>query len=164
MKQSDIFTIIIIASIGMVAAFFASNALLGNPDELSLKHKTISPITTEVVAPDPETFNQDAINPTVEVYVGQCEDVDQNGILDRAELVACGKATPEQAAEEEKANEEKKKAEDEAKKAAEEKAGEESKNLSSESTGSTGASDSSNVNGQSTSNGQNEGTSNNTNN
>ena len=110
MKQSDIFTIIIIASIGMVAAFFASNALLGNPDELSLKHKTISPITTEVVAPDPETFNQDAINPTVEVYVGQCEDVDQNGILDRAELVACGKATPEQAAEEEKANEEKKKA------------------------------------------------------
>ena len=124
MKQSDIFTIIIIASIGMVAAFFASNALLGNPDELSLKHKTISPITTEVVAPDPETFNQDAINPTVEVYVGQCEDVDQNGILDRAELVACGKATPEQAAEEEKANEEKKKAEDEAKKAAEEKAGE----------------------------------------
>ena len=163
MKQSDIFTIIIIASIGMVAAFFASNALLGNPDELSLKHKTISPITTEVVAPDPETFNQDAINPTVEVYVGQCEDVDQNGILDRAELVACGKATPEQAAEE-KANEEKKKAEDEAKKAAEEKAGEESKNSSSESTGSTGASDSSNANGQSTSNGQNEGTSNNTNN
>ena len=163
MKQSDIFTIIIIASIGMVAAFFASNALLGNPDELSLKHKTISPIITEVVAPDPETFNQDAINPTVEVYVGQCEDVDQNGILDRAELVACGKATPEQAAEEEKANEEKKKADDEAKKAAEEKAGEESKNSSSESTNSTGASDSSNVNGQSTSNGQNEGTSNNTN-
>ena len=94
MKQSDIFTIIIIASIGMVGAFFASNAILGNPDELMLKHKNISPISTEVVEPDPETFNQDAINPTVEVYVGQCEDVDQNGILDRAELVACGKATP----------------------------------------------------------------------
>ena len=108
MKQSDIFTIIIIASIGMVGAFFASNALLGNPNELMLKHKTISQITPELVAPDPETFNQDAINPTVEVYVGQCEDVDQNGILDRAELVACGKATPEQAAEEEKAAEQKK--------------------------------------------------------
>ena len=83
MKQSDIFTIIIIASIGMVAAFFASNALLGNPDELSMKHKTITPISTEIVEPDPETFNVDAINPTVEVYVGQCEDVDQNGILDK---------------------------------------------------------------------------------
>lgn len=114
MKQSDIFTIIIIASIGMVGAFFASNAILGNPDELMLKHKNISPISTEVVEPDPETFNQDAINPTVEVYVGQCEDVDQNGILDRAELVACGKATPQLSEEEKKAEEEKKKTEGQA--------------------------------------------------
>ena len=34
--------------------------------------------------------------------MGSCEDVDRNGILDRAELVACGRATPETAAEEEK--------------------------------------------------------------
>lgn len=161
MKQSDIFTIIIIASIGMVGAFFASNALLGNPDELILKHKTISQITTEVVAPDPETFNQDAINPTVEVYVGQCEDVDQNGILDRAELVACGKATPEQAAEEEKANEEKKKAEDEAKKAAEEKSGEESGSSDdASSTNSTNAANGSSANSQHNSNSQVEGNTN----
>lgn len=109
MKQSDIFTIIIIASVGMVGAFFASNALLGNPDDLSLKHKTISQIVTEVVAPDEETFNRAAINPTVEVYVGECEDVDQNGILDRAELAACGKAAPEQT--EEEKNKEKEKVE-----------------------------------------------------
>ena len=96
----------------MVAAFFASNALLGNPDELSMKHKTITPISTEIVEPDPETFNLDAINPTVEVYVGQCEDVDQNGILDRAELVACGKATPKETVEDQKKAEEQKKAED----------------------------------------------------
>lgn len=108
MKQSDIFTIIIIASIGMVGAFFASNAILGNPDDLVLKHKNISPISTEVVEPDPETFNPEAINPTVEVYVGQCEDVDQNGILDRAELVACGKASPEEVKTEQKAENEKK--------------------------------------------------------
>ena len=116
MKQSDIFTIIIIASIGMVGAFFASNALLGDPNELMLKHKTISQITPDLVAPDPETFNQDAINPTVEVYV------------DRAELVACGKATPEQAAEEEKAAEEKKKAEEQKKE--EEQSVEDAKNKS----------------------------------
>ena len=109
MKQSDIFTIIIIASIGMVGAFFASNAILGNPDELTMKHKNISPISTEVVEPDPETFNRDAINPTVGVYVGQCEDVDQNGILDRAELVACGKASPEESKEEQKTEDKQKK-------------------------------------------------------
>ena len=97
MKQSDIFTIIIIASIGMVGAFFASNAILGNPDELTMKHKNISPISTEVVEPDPETFNRDAINPTVEVYVGQCE------------LVACGKARPEEAKEEQKTEDKQKK-------------------------------------------------------
>lgn len=111
MKQSDIFTIIIIASVGMVGAFFASNALLGNPDDLSLKHKTISQIVTEVVAPDEETFNRAAINPTVEVYVGECEDVDQNGILDRAELAACGKAAPEQTEEEKNKEKDKEKVE-----------------------------------------------------
>lgn len=111
MKQSDIFTIIIIASVGMVGAFFASNALLGNPDDLSLKHKTISQIVTEVVAPDEETFNRAAINPTVEVYVGECEDVDQNGILDRAELAACGKVAPEQTEEEKNKEKDKEKVE-----------------------------------------------------
>lgn len=115
MKQSDIFTIIIIASVGMVGAFFASNALLGNPDDLSLKHKTISQIVTEVVAPDEETFNRAAINPTVEVYVGECEDVDQNGILDRAELAACGKAAPEQTEEEKNKEKDKEKEKVEAK-------------------------------------------------
>lgn len=111
MKQSDIFTIIIIASVGMIGAFFISNALLGNPDELTMSHKNISPISTEVTAPDSETFNLEAINPTVEVYVGQCEDVDQNGILDRAELVACGKASPERTEEEKTKAEEQKKEE-----------------------------------------------------
>jgi hypothetical protein len=42
--------------------------------------------------------------------------VDRNGILDRAELVACGRATPETAAEEEK----KEKAEEKKKEEAEE--------------------------------------------
>ncbi len=48
-------------------------------------------------APDPEIFNAGAINPTIEVYVGDCEDIDQNGILDMAELIACGrKEAPEE--------------------------------------------------------------------
>ena len=76
--------------------------MLGDPDTRYLKHKTIGKITADLTSPDPEVFNVDAINPTVEVYVGSCEDVDRNGILDRAELVACGRATPETAAEEEK--------------------------------------------------------------
>lgn len=111
MRRSDIFTVTFIASVGVLLTFIACSFLLGDPDTRYLKHKTIGKITADLTSPDPEVFNVDAINPTVEVYVGSCEDVDRNGILDRAELVACGRATPETAAEEEKkekASEEKK--------------------------------------------------------
>ena len=73
-----------------------TNLLLGNPDERSVSFKSIKPIEATLDEPDPETFNVDAINPTVEVYVGDCQDIDQNGIIDRAELVACSKAAPEE--------------------------------------------------------------------
>ena len=113
MRRSDIFTVTFVASVGVLLTFIACSFLLGDPDTRYLKHKTIGKITADLTSPDPEVFNVDAINPTVEVYVGSCEDVDRNGILDRAELVACGRATPETAAEEEKKEkaEEKKKEE-----------------------------------------------------
>ena len=115
MRRSDIFTVTFVASVGVLLTFIACSFLLGDPDTRYLKHKTIGKITADLTSPDPEVFNVDAINPTVEVYVGSCEDVDRNGILDRAELVACGRATPETAAEEEKKEkaEEKKKEETE---------------------------------------------------
>lgn len=116
MRRSDIFTVTFIASVGVLLTFIACSFLLGDPDTRYLKHKTIGKITADLTSPDPEVFNVDAINPTVEVYVGSCEDVDRNGILDRAELVACGRATPETAAEEEK----KEKAAEEKKEEAEE--------------------------------------------
>ena len=114
MKRSDIFTITFVASVGILLTFIASSFLLGDPDARYLKHKTIGKITADLTSPDPEVFNVDAINPTVEVYVGSCEDVDRNGILDRAELVACGRATPETAAEEEKKEEAEKTSDSEA--------------------------------------------------
>ena len=115
MRRSDIFTVTFVASVGVLLTFIACSFLLGDPDTRYLKHKTIGKIAADLTSPDPEVFNVDAINPTVEVYVGSCEDVDRNGILDRAELVACGRATPETAAEEEKKEkaEEKKKEETE---------------------------------------------------
>lgn len=122
MRRSDIFTVTFVASVGVLLTFIACSFLLGDPDTRYLKHKTIGKITADLTSPDPEVFNVDAINPTVEVYVGSCEDVDRNGILDRAELVACGRATPETAAEEEK----KEKAAEEKKEAVEKKSTENS--------------------------------------
>lgn len=99
MKQSDIISLILIAGIGTLAAFFACNAILGDPDKATTEFTALNKvITKDLVAPNPEIFNAYAINPTIEVYVGNCEDIDQNGMLDMAELIACGR---EEAPEEE---------------------------------------------------------------
>ena len=96
MKQSDVFSIIIIATVGTLAAYFAVNSFLGDPNLRSVQIKTLQDITPSLAAPDPELFNANAINPAVEVYVGDCEDVDQNGILSHEELIACGKETEDE--------------------------------------------------------------------
>ncbi len=92
MKQSDIFTLILIAGIGTLAAFFLCNAIMGDPDDAKVEFKKLSSvISADLATPDAEIFNSSAINPTIEVYVGDCEDIDHNGLLDRFELIACGK-------------------------------------------------------------------------
>ncbi|MBQ9019890.1 hypothetical protein IJ096_01015 [Candidatus Saccharibacteria bacterium] len=90
MKKSDIFTVIIIAAVGTLAAYFGVNALLGNANDATYSFKTIEVISAELAEPDPEVFNDDAINPTVEVYVGECEDIDKDGELSIAEEINCG--------------------------------------------------------------------------
>lgn len=97
MKQADIFSLIMIAGIGTLVAFFVCQSIMGDPNEATVKFtKLANPITADLVAPDSEVFNSTAINPTVEVYVGDCEDINQNGILDDFELDACGKVPREE--------------------------------------------------------------------
>lgn len=92
MKQSDIFTIIAVALVGIIASTLIFNLIIGNPDEKYVSFKVVEVIEPELESPNAEVFNPDAINPTVEVYVGECVDQDQNGVLDEAELIACGRA------------------------------------------------------------------------
>lgn len=97
MKQSDIFSIILVASVGTLAAFFICQALMGDPSKASISFKGLrTEVTSKLVDPDPEVFNSVAINPTVEVYVGDCEDIDQNGILDDSELEECNRLQREE--------------------------------------------------------------------
>jgi len=70
MKKSDIAMIILIASISMLVAYFAAKALVGDVQNQSVKVKTAEKISTEVTEPDPSVFNSQAINPTVEVIIG----------------------------------------------------------------------------------------------
>jgi len=70
MKRSDIATITTIALISMVAAFLLADTILGKSTGGSVKVKTVEPISSEITEPDRTVFNKDAINPTVEVIIG----------------------------------------------------------------------------------------------
>lgn len=105
MKKTDLFAVAVIAVIGTVIASVVCNMLLGDPNESSVTFKTIMPISSKLESPDPEIFNADAINPTVEVYVGSCIDEDRDGELSSAELVACNKELPFDYEEEEESEE-----------------------------------------------------------
>ncbi len=70
MKKSDIAMIILIASISMLVAYFVSKSILGDVSNQSVKVKTAEKITTTVTQPDEKVFNKEAINPAVEVIIG----------------------------------------------------------------------------------------------
>jgi hypothetical protein len=74
MKKSDIAMVILIASISVLVAYFAAKALIGDTANQSVVVKTTDEITTDIDKPDPSVFNSKAINPTVQVIIG-----DQSG-------------------------------------------------------------------------------------
>lgn len=80
MKKSDIAMIILIASISMIVAYFVVKSLpmfqtTNQPKQVS----TFEQISPNVDEPDPEVFNTDAINPTVEVFIGGGATANQAG-------------------------------------------------------------------------------------
>ena len=70
MKSTDIAAIILIASLSMLAAYFIADAMIGKPGGQSAKVKSVEKITADVQEPDTSVFNKDAINPTVQVIIG----------------------------------------------------------------------------------------------
>lgn len=71
MKRSDIAMIILIASMSMLVAYFVAKSVLGDANNEAVTVKTADPITKDVNEPDPSIFREDAINPTVEVFIGE---------------------------------------------------------------------------------------------
>ena len=76
--KTDLITTIVIAIIGIIIAYFVTNIFIGPIEDYS--YTTIdSSISADLVDPDIEVFNYRALNPTVEVYVGNCLKYDNNG-------------------------------------------------------------------------------------
>ena len=76
--KSNLATAIIAAVIGVLSAYFICSMLL--PPIESVKFKVVDgSVGADVASPDPEVFNYEALNPTVEVYIGRCTNTNQNG-------------------------------------------------------------------------------------
>lgn len=70
MKKQDIALIILIVAISALTAYLIGRAVVGDPQQQSVQVKTVDAISTNVEEPDPRVFNENAINPTVEINIG----------------------------------------------------------------------------------------------
>lgn len=74
--KTDLISSIGVAIAGVLIAYFVCNLFIGPIEDF-----TINSVTTKVDStlsdPSPEVFNYKALNPTVEVYVGDDTDNDQ---------------------------------------------------------------------------------------
>ncbi len=70
MKKTDIAALVLIASLSLLFAYLAASAVLGNAKPENVTIKTVEEISSSVKQPDSTVFNADAINPTVEVIIG----------------------------------------------------------------------------------------------
>ncbi len=72
MKKTDIAMIVLIAGFSVLISYLVINSLAqGGFSEQTYEVKTTEPISNEYVKPSSEIFNKDAINPTVQINIGQ---------------------------------------------------------------------------------------------
>jgi len=76
--KTDLATSILAAVIGIAVAYIVCNMFL--PPLANVTFNTLSDKAKySLTEPNPEVFNFRALNPTVEVYVGECSAYDENG-------------------------------------------------------------------------------------
>ncbi|MBP5648257.1 hypothetical protein J6X04_03170 [Candidatus Saccharibacteria bacterium] len=80
--KTDLATSIGLAIVGVIVAYFICDILVGNWFTGNYSIKTLeTSVSSDVAEPDVEVFNYNALNPTVEVYVGdECQDSDEECI------------------------------------------------------------------------------------
>ena len=76
--KKDLATTIGLTIVGVLASYFICNMFI--PEITSVTFKDVeSSMDLTLNSPNPEIFNYRSINPTVEVYVGDCTEVDAEG-------------------------------------------------------------------------------------
>jgi len=70
MKQKDLALIIGVAGFSVVIAFVLANILIGSPDNRQTKVKTYQKLSSQFSEADKRYFNDQSINPTQTVQIG----------------------------------------------------------------------------------------------
>ena len=76
--KKDLVTSIFLAIIGFLIAFIFCNVLITPPEKKPVKVIETT-VSADLTDPDAEVFNYRALNPTVEVYVGDCTEFNEYG-------------------------------------------------------------------------------------
>lgn len=76
--KNDLATAIIAAVASVIISYFICNMFLGRSGDFSFNTVDDS-VSSDLATPDPELFNYQALNPTVEVYVGNCTEINMYG-------------------------------------------------------------------------------------
>ncbi len=77
--KTDLVTSIAAAILGVAVSYFICGILLPDIEPATFKKISNSSSSYELLDPDAEVFNYKALNPTVEVYVGDCTEFDSFG-------------------------------------------------------------------------------------
>ena len=76
--KNDLITAIVAAIASVVVSYFICNMFVGKSGDFSFI-TVDSSVSSDLASPDAELFNYESLNPTVEVYVGNCTDVNMYG-------------------------------------------------------------------------------------
>ncbi len=69
-QKKDMLTIIVVAIFAAVFSIIVSNIFFTSSKQRKLKAETVEPISTDFTQPDPAVFNDQAIDPTKLIQIG----------------------------------------------------------------------------------------------
>ncbi len=70
MKKNDIAIIVLIVSVTLLVSYFALSAIIGQPGSQRQTVEVVEPISAELPEPSKKIFNDQAIDPTVVIEIG----------------------------------------------------------------------------------------------
>ncbi|MBP6924905.1 hypothetical protein KBE46_00705 [Candidatus Saccharibacteria bacterium] len=71
MKKTDIAMLVLIAGASVLVSSIALNSILGDPSEKTRDIQVTDTISNSFTEPSSDIFNDEAINPTVQIVIGE---------------------------------------------------------------------------------------------